>query len=52
LTELRQLDGNGAAKDFEEVVKLDCEYIDKWSPWLDVKILAKTVSKVVRGDSR
>jgi lipopolysaccharide/colanic/teichoic acid biosynthesis glycosyltransferase len=33
------------------VVKLDCEYIDKWSLWLDVKILAKTVTKVMRGDA-
>jgi lipopolysaccharide/colanic/teichoic acid biosynthesis glycosyltransferase len=50
LTGLWQLNGNGAVKDFEEVVKLDCEYIDKWSLWLDIKILASTVSKVMRGD--
>jgi lipopolysaccharide/colanic/teichoic acid biosynthesis glycosyltransferase len=51
LTGLWQLNGNGAVKNFEEVVKLDCEYIDKWSLWLDVKILAKTVTKVMRGDA-
>ena len=50
LTGLWQLNGNVAVKDFEEVVKLDCEYIDNWSLWLDTKILAKTVSKVLRGD--
>ncbi len=50
LTGLWQLSGNGAVKDFEDVVKLDCEYIDNWSLWLDFKIVAKTVAKVMRGD--
>ena len=45
-----QINGNGAVKDFEEVVKLDCEYIDNWSLWLDFKIMAKTVTKVMHGD--
>jgi lipopolysaccharide/colanic/teichoic acid biosynthesis glycosyltransferase len=51
LTGLWQLNGNGVVKDFEEVVKLDCEYIDNWSLWLDCKIVAKTVAKVMRGDA-
>ena len=51
LTGLWQLNGNGEVKDFEEVVKLDCEYIDNWSLWLDAKIVAKTVTKVIRGDA-
>jgi exopolysaccharide biosynthesis polyprenyl glycosylphosphotransferase len=51
LTGLWQLNGNGAVKDFEHVVKLDSEYIDNWSLWLDAKILAKTLSKVLRGDA-
>jgi exopolysaccharide biosynthesis polyprenyl glycosylphosphotransferase len=50
ITGLWQLKGNGAVRDFEEVVKLDCDYIDKWSLWLDAKILTKTVTKVFRGD--
>ncbi len=50
LTGLWQLSGNGAVKDFEQVVKLDCEYIDNWSLGLDFKILAKTVAKVMRAD--
>ncbi len=49
LTGLWQLNGNGKINDFEEVVKLDCEYIDNWSLWLDVKIIAKTVVKVAAG---
>jgi lipopolysaccharide/colanic/teichoic acid biosynthesis glycosyltransferase len=51
LTGLWQLSGNGAVKDFEEVVKLDCEYIDNWSLWLDFKIVARTIAKVVRGNA-
>jgi exopolysaccharide biosynthesis polyprenyl glycosylphosphotransferase len=51
LTGLWQLKGNGAISDFEDIVKLDCDYIDNWSLWLDCKILAKTVMKVARGDA-
>lgn len=50
VTGLWQLSGNGMVSDFDEVVRLDCQYIDNWSLWLDCKILAKTVVKVLRGD--
>ena len=50
LTGLWQVYGNGGVKDFEDIVRLDCEYIDNWSLWLDCKILAKTVVKVMRGE--
>lgn len=33
---------------FKEWMKLDLEYIDKWSLWLDIKIIFKTVSAVLR----
>jgi lipopolysaccharide/colanic/teichoic acid biosynthesis glycosyltransferase len=49
VTGLWQVKGNGEINDFEEVVKLDCEYIDNWSLWLDLKIIAKTVVKVAAG---
>ena len=49
ITGFWQLNGNWAVNDFEDIVRLDCEYIDKWSLWLDCKILAKTVAKVLRG---
>ena len=32
---------------FEEVVKLDLEYIDNWSIWLDIKLLIETVFVVL-----
>lgn len=47
LTGLWQVKGNGKVTDFEDVVKLDCEYIDNWSIWLDCKIIAKTVIKMI-----
>jgi lipopolysaccharide/colanic/teichoic acid biosynthesis glycosyltransferase len=34
---------------FEQWMELDLQYIDKWSIWLDIKILARTVPAVWRG---
>ena len=34
---------------FERWMELDLEYIDRWSLWLDVKILVKSVPAVIRG---
>jgi len=49
LTGIWQVAGNKVVRDFEEVVKLDCQYIDNWSLGLDLKLIAKTASKVMRG---
>ena len=43
LTGMWQVSGRSKIDDFEEVVKLDSEYIEKWSPLLDVKIILKTI---------
>jgi exopolysaccharide biosynthesis polyprenyl glycosylphosphotransferase len=51
LTGLWQLNGNEHVNDFEDVVRLDCAYIDNWSLWLDWQILCKTALKVLRGDA-
>jgi exopolysaccharide biosynthesis polyprenyl glycosylphosphotransferase len=34
---------------FEQWMELDMQYIDKWSLWLDLKILAKTIPAVLKG---
>jgi exopolysaccharide biosynthesis polyprenyl glycosylphosphotransferase len=35
---------------WDEAVRLDLYYVDHWSPTMDVTIMAKTFSAVVRGD--
>ena len=49
ITGMWQVSGRSEITDFEEVVKLDTEYITNWSYGLDIKILLKTVSAVFRG---
>lgn len=48
LTGLWQVSGRSDITDFEEVVKLDEQYIANWSIWLDIKILLKTINVVLR----
>lgn len=52
LTCLWQVSGRNEIQDFSEWVQLDLEYIDHWSPWLDFKILLKTVRAIVKGTGR
>lgn len=47
LTGMWQVSGRSDIKDFDEVVKLDLEYIDNWSMSLDIKILFKTIGAVL-----
>lgn len=47
ITGMWQVSGRSDIQDFEEVVRLDCEYIDNWSIWLDIKILIKTIGVVI-----
>lgn len=49
LTGMWQVSGRSDIEDFEEVVKLDLEYIDNWSIGLDIKILLKTVWVIFAG---
>lgn len=46
ITGLWQVSGRNNIKDFEDVVKLDVQYIDNWSIGLDIKILFKTIKVV------
>lgn len=49
ITCLWQVMGRNKIADFERWVRLDLQYIDEWSLWLDLKILLKTIPIVLRG---
>ncbi len=49
LTGLWQISGRSDVNDFSKVVELDIQYIQNWSIWEDIKILAKTVLVVITG---
>ena len=50
LTGIWQVSGRSTITDFEEIVKLDVQYIENWTLWMDIKILFKTVMLVFKGD--
>ncbi len=50
ITGMWQVSGRSRITDFEEVVKLDTEYINNWSLGLDIRILLKTVKAVLTKD--
>jgi exopolysaccharide biosynthesis polyprenyl glycosylphosphotransferase len=43
ITGLWQISGRNAIQNFDDIVKLDLSYIDKWSVLLDIQILLQTV---------
>jgi len=49
LTCLWQVSGRNQISDFKDWVRLDLEYIDNWSLWLDLKILCRTIPVVFIG---
>ncbi|MEY8338013.1 sugar transferase [Lachnospiraceae bacterium 62-35] len=49
LTGLWQISGRSEIKEFDEVVKLDMQYIDNWSILKDIKILLITIIVVLTG---
>lgn len=48
ITGLWQISGRSDITDFEEVVRLDNQYINSWSLGLDIKIILKTIRKVLK----
>lgn len=50
ITGMWQVSGRSQITDFEEVVKLDTEYISEWNVEMDMKILWKTVISVIKRD--
>ena len=49
ITGMWQVSGRSDITDFEEIVRLDTEYISEWNIGLDIKILFKTVLAVLKG---
>ena len=45
---LWQINGRSLVS-FQEWMELDLQFMDEWSLWLDVNILAKTLPAVLRG---
>lgn len=50
ITGLWQVSGRNRLH-FEEMVRLDIFYIEHWSPWLDLKIMLKTLPVIMAGDN-
>ena len=48
ITCLWQVNGRSSVS-FQEWMELDLHYIDHWSFWLDVKVIAKTIPAVLKG---
>ena len=48
ITGMWQVSGRSEITDFEEVVRLDTEYISNWSLSLDLKLILKTVGVVLK----
>ena len=47
ITGMWQVSGRSDITDFDEVVRLDSEYIDHWNVFMDIKILFMTVGQVL-----
>jgi exopolysaccharide biosynthesis polyprenyl glycosylphosphotransferase len=43
ITGLWQVSGRNDIQDFDQIVRLDIQYIDNWTLWIDIKLLLKTV---------
>jgi len=52
ITCLWQVKGRNVINNFDDWAKLDLQYIDNWSIWLDLKILFLTAFAVFRGSGR
>jgi lipopolysaccharide/colanic/teichoic acid biosynthesis glycosyltransferase len=49
LTCLWQIRGRNKISNFDDWVRMDLEYIENWSFWLDIRILARTAWVVIAG---
>lgn len=49
ITGMWQVSGRNRITDFEDVIRLDMEYIETWSIELDIKIILKTIVELFKG---
>lgn len=52
MTGLWQVNGRNQVNDFDQWVRLDLEYIRRWSLGLDIRILFRTVAAVLSGSGK
>ncbi|MGB8985428.1 MAG: sugar transferase [Candidatus Sulfotelmatobacter sp.] len=52
ITGLWQVSGRNQISDFDQWVRLDLDYIRRWSLWLDTKILLRTLAAVFAGSGK
>ena len=52
ITGLWQVQGRNRINDFDDWVRLDLDYIRRWSLWLDTRILLRTVAAVFSGSGQ
>ena len=48
MTGLWQISGRSGLS-FDDLVRLDFTYLENWSLWLDITIIAKTIPAVIAG---
>jgi exopolysaccharide biosynthesis polyprenyl glycosylphosphotransferase len=48
ITGMWQVSGRNKIHDFDQIVALDCQYLDHWRFWQDIRILVKTVFVVLQ----
>ncbi|WP_408071415.1 sugar transferase [Butyrivibrio sp. JL13D10] len=48
ITGMWQTNGRSTVTDFSEVVGMDVDYIDNWTPLMDIKIMFKTVLEILK----
>ena len=51
ITGLWQIEGR-REPEFDRWVQYDLEYIDRWSPWLDLQIILRTIPAMIRAEGR
>jgi len=51
VTGLWQIEGRHEPE-FDQWVEKDLEYIDRWSPWLDLEIIVRTIPAMIRAEGR